>query len=1151
MKIKKVLVANRGEIAIRIFRACVELNLKTIGIYTYEDRYSQHRYKADESYQIGGNNEPLKPYLDMDAIIQLATEKEADAIHPGYGFLSENAEFARRCRKQGIIFIGPDPEIMEQLGDKVSGKKIAKACRVPIIESSTKKLTTLKIALEEAKRIGYPLMLKAAAGGGGRGMRIIRTKTDLETAFDAARREAKNAFGDDTVFLEKYVDNPKHIEVQIVGDRHGNIVHLFERDCSVQRRFQKVVEIAPSVGLSDKIRQQLFNHALAIARKVSYNNVGTMEFLVDRSGNIYFIEVNPRIQVEHTVTEMVTGIDLIKTQIFIAGGYKLSDQQIKIANQKALQVNGYAMQCRITTEDPENNFLPDYGTITTYRSAAGFGIRLDAGSLYQGSTVSPFFDSMLVKVSAKGRTLDGACRKMDRALREFRIRGVKTNIPFLLNIIEHPKFVKGAATVNFIQDHPELFKLKAQLDRATKIVKFLGNIVVNGNPDVKFTDPNKRLETPIIPSYDKQGAYPKGTKDLLTKLGPDEFSKWLKKEKKIQYTDTTMRDAHQSLLATRMRTIDMLEVTKAFAKEHPQTFSLEVWGGATFDVCLRFLHENPWKRLAEIRKAAPNILLQMLLRGSNAVGYTAYPDNLIEKFVEEAWHTGVDIFRIFDSLNWIKAMEPSINFVRKRTEGLAEVCLCYTGNILDPKRTKYDLKYYIRLAKDIENSGAHILAIKDMAGLLKPYAASELISALKSEINIPIHLHTHDTSSLQVATYLKAIEAGVDVVDVALGGLSGLTSQPNFNATVEMMQFHKRENPYNIESLNKFSNYWETIREYYYPFESGLKAGTAEVFKHEIPGGQYSNLRPQAIALGLGDKFEEIKQRYTEVNHLFGDIIKVTPSSKVVGDMAQYLVSNGLTVEDVLEKGDSISFPESVQSFFKGNLGQPTGGFPKKLQKIVLKNAKPFTNRPNAHLKPIDFDNEFNAFLKKFQKGFGRTLVITDFLSWKLYPKVWESAYKMHVEYDDVSKIPTKNFFYGMKPHEETVFEIAPGKTIIVKLLSVGQPNAEGMRTVFFKVNGQTRNVEIADKHLAVEKIENPKIDSKDSNQIGAPLQGLLSIIIVKEGQKVKKNDPLFVIEAMKMESTVIAPFNGTIKKIFLKPGTMVQTDDLILNLKN
>jgi pyruvate carboxylase len=1147
MKIKKVLIANRGEIAIRIFRACVELNLETVGIYTYEDRYSQHRYKADESYQIGSNDEPLKPYLDMDAIIHLAKEKGVDAIHPGYGFLSENAEFARKCQENGIIFIGPNPEVMDKLGDKISAKKVAKKIGIPIIESSQKKLSSPKIALQEAKRIGFPVMLKAAAGGGGRGMRVIHEPGELETGFNEARREAKNAFGDDSVFLEKFVENPKHIEIQIVGDHEGNVVHLFERDCSVQRRFQKVIEMAPSLGAPEKIRQKLFDYSISLAKSVKYNNVGTVEFLVDQEWNIYFIEVNPRIQVEHTVTEMVTGIDLIKTQIFIAGGYKLESNQIKIKDQDSIGLNGFALQCRVTTEDPEKDFQPDYGTITTYRSAAGFGIRLDAGSLYQGVTISPFFDSMLVKVSAHSRTLDGACRRMDRALKEFRIRGVKTNIPFLLNIINQPTFKSGDATVNFIKANPSLFHIESSLDRATKATKFMGEIVVNGNPDVKYVDPNKELENPVIPEYDEYGPYPKGSKDLLTELGPEAFSKWLKKEKKIHYTDTTMRDAHQSLLATRMRSIDMMAVAEAFAKEHPQTFSLEVWGGATFDVCLRFLHEDPWRRLEDLRRAVPNILLQMLLRGSNAVGYTAYPDNLIERFVEEAWNTGVDIFRIFDSLNWMKAMEPSIKFVRKRTKGLAEVSLCYTGDILDPKKTKYNLKYYVQMAKDIENAGAHILAIKDMAGLLKPYAAKELISALKSEIDLPIHLHTHDTSSVQCATYLKAIEAGVDVVDVALGGLSGLTSQPNFNSMVEIMKLHKRENPYNIKSLDKFSTYWETVREHYYPFESGLKAGTAEVFQHEIPGGQYSNLRPQAIALGLGDKFEEIKERYAEVNQMFGDIIKVTPSSKVVGDMAQFMVSNGLSVSDVMEKGDEISFPESVQSFFRGDLGQPLGGFPKKLQKIVLKNQKPFTNRPNAHLAPVNFNEEFDDFKLKFQKGFGRALVMTDFLSWKLYPKVWEEAVIFYLEYHRVSTIPTRNFYFGMKPHEEAVFELAPGKTIILKLLSVGSPHPDGMRTVFFKVNGQSRNVEVPDKSLVVEKIENQKTDPNNPDQIGAPLQGRISEVLVKEGQRVKKNTPLFVIEAMKMESTVIATKPGKIKTIHLKSGNMVFADDLII----
>ena len=1150
MKIKKILVANRGEIAIRVLRACTELNIATVAIYTYEDRYSQHRNKADESYQIGDDNQPLKPYLDMDGIIDLAKSKNVDAIHPGYGFLSENSEFARRCAQNNIVFIGPDPEVMDALGDKITAKKIAAQCQVPIIESNTKELTSLKIAISQAESIGYPLMLKAASGGGGRGMRIIRSAEDLETNFDSARNESLNAFGDDTMFLEKYVENPKHIEVQIVADRHGNIRHLFERDCSVQRRHQKVVEIAPSFNVSTTVKENLYKYAVAIATKVSYNNIGTVEFLVDPEDNIYFIEVNPRIQVEHTVTEMVTGIDLVKTQIFIAGGYKLSDEQIKIYGQDTLATYGFALQCRLTTEDPENNFTPDYGNVTTYRSASGMGIRLDAGSIYQGYQVSPFFDSMLVKVSSHGRTLDGATRKMVRALKEFRIRGVKTNIHFLQNVIQHPTFKDGKVTVNFIQNTPALFDIKLPQDRTSKVVQFLAEVIVNGNSDVKNIEENKVFRNPKVPKFNLSDPYPKGTKDMLTELGPEQFCAWLKDEKKIHFTDTTMRDAHQSLLATRMRTFDMLKVAESFAKNHPNTFSMEVWGGATFDVCLRFLHESPWTRLRELRKAVPNILFQMLLRGSNGVGYKAYPDNLIEKFVEKSWENGVDIFRIFDSLNWVKAMEPSISYVRNKTGGIAEAALSYTGDILDVNETKYNLKYYTQLAKDLENAGAHMIAIKDMAGLLKPYAATELVAALKDTVNVPIHLHTHDTSSLQTATYLKAIEAGVDVVDVALSGLSGLTSQPNFNATVEMMKGQPRAHAFDMPKLNQFSNFWEDTRELYYPFESGLKAGTAEVFEHEIPGGQYSNLRPQATALGLADRFDEVKKMYAEVNKLFGNLIKVTPSSKVVGDMAIFMVTNNLTTADVMERGEEISFPDSVISFFVGDLGQPTGGFPKKLQKIILKNRKPYTNRPNAHLKPIDFDLEYKAFKKKFQKGFTRPIEMEDFLSYTLYPKVFEQAHENYKTYGNLALVPTKNFFYGMKLREETLIELEPGKTVIIKLLSIGIPNEEGMRTVFFKVNGENRFVEILDTSLNIKVETNTKIDPADDNQIGAPLQGSLYKVLVKKGQEVQENDPLFIIEAMKMETTVVAFKSGKIKTVTLKEGQMVKQNDLVVTIE-
>ncbi|GHC42621.1 pyruvate carboxylase [Ulvibacter litoralis] len=1150
MEIKKVLVANRGEIAIRVLRACTEINIQTVAIFTYEDRYSQHRYKADEAYQIGENNEPLKPYLDSDQIIALAKSKGVDAIHPGYGFLSENSEFARKCKANNIIFIGPDPEVMDALGDKITAKKIAVKCKVPIIESNENELTSLKVALAEADKIGYPLMLKAASGGGGRGMRIVRNPEHLELYFDSARNESLNAFADDTMFLEKYVEDPKHIEVQIVADNHGNIRHLFERDCSVQRRHQKVVEVAPSFNVSEKVKNELYTYAISIAKEVNYNNVGTVEFLVDREDNVYFIEVNPRIQVEHTVTEMVTGIDLIKTQIFVAGGYKLSDKQIKIYDQDTLATYGFALQCRLTTEDPENDFTPDYGTITTYRSASGMGIRLDAGSIYQSYSVSPFFDSMLVKVSAHGRTLDGAVRKMTRALKEFRIRGVKTNIHFLQNVIQHETFKEGKASVNFIQNTPELFNIKLSQDRTSKITQYLGEVIVNGNPDVKFKDDSKIFRSAKIPKFDSNAPYPKGTKDLLTELGPEKFCAWLKDEKKIHYTDTTIRDAHQSLLATRMRSYDMLKVAESYAKNHPNTFSIEMWGGATFDVALRFLHESPWTRLRQLRKLMPNILFQMLLRGSNGVGYKAYPDNLIEKFIEKSWENGIDIFRIFDSLNWVKAMEPSINFVRNKTGGIAEAAISYTGNILDKNETKYNLKYYTQLAKDLENAGAHMIAIKDMAGLLSPYAATELVGALKDTLNIPLHLHTHDTSSIQSATYLKAIEAGVDVVDVALGGLSGLTSQPNFNSIVEMMKHQERAHHFDTNTLNQFSNYWEDVRELYYPFESGLKSGTAEVYQHEIPGGQYSNLRPQATALGLGDRFDEVKKMYGNVNTLFGNLVKVTPSSKVVGDMAIFMVTNDLSPQDVMERGQDISFPESVINFFKGDLGQPLGGFPKELQKIILKNNEPYTDRPNAHLKPIDFNAEYKSFQKKFQPGFTRPIEFEDFLSYSLYPRVFEDAHQKHNLYGNVAILPTENFFYGMKVGQEVLIDLEPGKTIIVKLLSIGNANDEGVRIVFFKVNGENRLVEVLDKSLNIKKIENLKADVSDASQMGAPLQGMLYKVLVKKGQEIKKNDPLFIIEAMKMETTVTATKAGKVKSITLKPGTMVFKNDLVVTVE-
>ena len=1139
---KKLLVANRGEIAIRILRAASELKIRTVAIYTYEDRYSLHRYKADEAYQVGNDDDPLKPYLDIQEIIALAKREGVDAIHPGYGFLSENDDFAEACRNAGITFVGPDPEVMRQLGDKVAAKIVARKAEVPLIEDSKEPLTSLDIALAEADRIGYPIMVKAASGGGGRGMRVVRSQSELERAFTEARSEAGKAFGDDTIFLEKFIDNPKHIEVQLLGDNYGNLVHLFERDCSVQRRFQKVVEVAPSLGLKQETRDALYEYALRIGRTVNYNNAGTVEFLVDADENIYFIEVNPRVQVEHTITEEVTGVDIVRSQILIAQGAPLADKRIYLRSQDDVECHGYAIQCRITTEDPENNFTPDYGTIVAYRSAGGFGIRLDAGNCYAGAKISPFYDSLLVKVSAWGRTLKGASERLYRALTEFRIRGVKTNKGFVENVITNPEFYRGQATVRFIEDHPELFQMQRYMNRATRLLNYLAHTAVNGNAQAKGLPAKPNFRDPVVPAYNRFDPYPEGSRDRLKKLGREEFARQLSQDKKTHYTDTTFRDAHQSLLATRMRTRDMLRVAEGYAKNHPEVFSMEVWGGATFDVCMRFLHEDPWDRLRQFRAAMPNMLLQMLLRGSNAVGYKAYPDNLVVNFIEKASETGIDIFRIFDSLNWVEAMKVSITAVRERTESLAEACLCYTGDILQPG-TKYDLQYYLDLARQLEDAGAHLLAIKDMAGLLKPQSARILITELKKATDLPIHLHTHDTSSIQNTTYWEAIQAGVDVVDVAISSMSGLTSQPNFNSLVAMMEGHERENPIKLDTLNGYANYWEDVREYYYPFESGLKAGTAEVYDHEIPGGQYSNLRPQAEALGLGDKFNTIKKNYAEVNELFGDLVKVTPSSKVVGDMALYLTSNGYTVNDVRERGATMSFPESVVSLFRGDLGQPPGGFPKDIQEIILKGQKPFTDRPNAHLEPVDFDKEFKAF----QKEFGEYCNELDFLSYQLYPKVFREFYENWKRFGEVWRLPTHAFWYAVKPNEELFVEISQGKHIIVKLLFVSEPDERGMCTVSFELNGQQRVIQVAKEGFQSTKPSHRKIETDD--HIGAPLQGRLATVMVKAGDTVKENQPLFIIEAMKMETTISAPRAGTISQVVLPAGELVDQNDLVIEL--
>ncbi|MDT8321451.1 MAG: pyruvate carboxylase [Xanthomonadales bacterium] len=1141
-EINKILVANRGEIAIRILRAAAELGIRTVSVFTHEDRFSPHRYKSDEAYQVGDDDEPLKPYLDIEAIIEIARLNQVDAIHPGYGFLSENVAFATRCREEGIVFVGPSPEAMAMLGDKVQAKQNAIAAGLPVIEDSHEKLESLDIARRAAQRIGFPLMLKAAAGGGGRGMRVVRDANALETAWRDARSEALKAFGDDTVFLEKFIEAPKHIEVQVLGDQYGNLVHLFERDCSVQRRFQKVVEVAPSTGLAEKTRQALYDYALAITRHVGYSNAGTVEFLVDAEENIFFIEVNPRIQVEHTVTEQITGIDIVRSQIQIARGHRLSDPELNIPSQESVRCNGFAVQCRITTEDPENSFQPDYGTLIAYRSAAGFGIRLDVGAAYVGARVSPFFDSMLVKVTSQGRTLQGAIQRGHRALREFRIRGVKTNIGFLENVLEHPTFQSGQTTVNFIDSHPELFEIKQPFDRATKTLRYIGNVIVNGNSDVRHVDPGKRLRKPQIPPFNRLAEFPRGSRNRLQEMGPEAFCRQVREQNQILYTDTTFRDAHQSLLATRVRSVDMLAVAEGFAKAHPQLFSMEMWGGATFDVSMRFLHECPWRRLQQLREAMPNVLFQMLFRGSNAVGYTAYPDNLIEKFIEESWNNGIDLFRIFDSLNWIEGMKRSIQVVRERTGGIAEATICYTGDVLNREPGyRYNLQYYLDMARRLEDEGAHMLALKDMAGLLKPYAAELLIPALRSAVAIPVHLHTHDTSSMQAATLLKAIDNGVDVVDLCLSSMSGLTSQVNMNSLIAALQGHEREQPFDLVSLNQYANYWEAVREYYYPFESGLKAGTAEVYDHEIPGGQYSNLRPQAIALGLEHRFEQIKKNYAVVNRMFGDIVKVTPSSKVVGDMALFMTANGLNEKDVMEQGDTLAFPQSVVDLFSGKLGQTEGGFPPALAERVLKGKKPLSERPGASLDPVDFDAEFAAF----REAFDDSLEMLDFLSYRMYPEVFRSYYEHRQEYGDIDYLPTPAFLFGLQQGQEILVKLQRGKTISIRFIYRSKPDENGNCKVTFELNGQTRSVLINDESATPKVARYRKATEK--NEMGAPLMGRLSSVLIKPGDTVDKDTPIFVIEAMKMETTITAPVEGKVKAVHLEAGTLVEQGDLVV----
>jgi len=1141
-KFRKIMAANRGEIAIRIFRACTELGISTVAIYSEEDKLSLHRYKADEAYLVGKGKSPIDAYLGIDEIIALAKQIDVDAIHPGYGFLSENAEFAEKCEAAGIAFIGPTAEMQRALGDKVAARKVAMEAGVPTVPGTEDPIEHEEEALIFAKNYGYPIIIKAAAGGGGRGMRVARTKKELLEGLVAARSEAKASFGNSAVFLERYLENPKHIEVQVLGDNHGNLVHFYERDCSIQRRHQKVVEFAPSLSLTQKVREELCTAALKIAGQVHYRNAGTVEFLIDQEGNWYFIEMNPRIQVEHTVTEMITGRNLVQAQILVSEGRKLTDPEINIPSQSAIDMRGYAIQCRITTEDPTNNFAPDFGTITTYRSAAGFGVRLDAGNAFTGSQITSHYDSLLVKVTAWGLTFADAAHVMHRSLQEFRVRGVKTNIPFLENVVTHKVFLAGTCDTSFIEKHPELLAIREKQDRATKVLTFLGDVVVNGSPGVARPLKSAELLEARVPEVDFRKRRPSGSRDLLMELGAEGLSKWILGQKKLLLTDTTMRDAHQSLLATRVRTHDLLKIAPATSYLASELFSLEMWGGATFDVSMRFLKEDPWQRLHKLSEAIPNILFQMLLRGSNAVGYTNYPDNVVQRFVEEAAASGIDIFRVFDSLNWTTGMKVAMEAVRK-TGKICEAAICYTGDITDPARDKYPLEYYVAMAKELEQMGAHILAIKDMAGLLKPMAAYKLVKALKENIGIPVHLHTHDTSSNGNATLLMACQAGVDIADAALSSISGLTAQPNLNALVAALKGSEWDPQVDEEGLQKLANYWETVRDYYVPFESGLKSGTAEVYHHEIPGGQYSNYKPQVAGLGLLDRWEECKEMYHKVNLLFGDIVKVTPSSKVVGDMAMFLVKNNLQPEDVFTKGDELTFPESVVGMFKGMLGQPYQGWPAELQKIILKGEEPITCRPGELLEPVDFEAE----RKKAEAKVGHPVNDKDLMSFILYPHVYPEFDKHRQEYSDTSVIPTPIFFYGLEPGQETSLDIEPGKTLIIKLNAIGRVHPDGTRHIYFELNGNARSVVVRDQSVVTDEAVREKADKGNPKHVGAPMPGKVLKLAVKAGDEVKTGDILMVTEAMKMETNIKAKEDGKIAEVKFKEGEKVEKEDLLI----
>ncbi len=1152
-RIRTLLIANRGEIAIRVMRAANELGIRTVAIYSQEDRFSLHRMKADESYLVGQGKTPLEAYLDIHDIVRIARDAGAEAVHPGYGFLSENPEFAEVCAASGLIFIGPTPDTMRKLGNKVSARNLAIAAGVPVMPATPPLPVDEAEIVRLANQVGFPVMLKASWGGGGRGMRVVEEAGQLRDAVAAARREAKAAFGNDEVYLEKLVRRARHLEVQLLGDSHGNLVHLFERDCTVQRRNQKVVERAPAFFLTDAERSELCEAALKIGRAVRYCNAGTVEFLQDSdSGKFYFIEVNPRIQVEHTVTEAVTGIDIVQAQIRIAEGDAIGSPQSGVPEQKDIRLQAHALQCRVTTEDPENNFVPDYGRITAYRSPAGFGVRLDAGTAYAGAIITRSYDSLLVKVTTWAPTPERAIARMHRALWEFRIRGVVTNLRFCDQVISHPKFLDASYTTKFIDETPELFHSPKKRDRATRLLNFIGDVVVNGNAEVKHRPRPLRLQEAALPAIPltplhvdgRPGSKP-GSKQRLDELGPEKFAAWMLAQKAVLLTDTTMRDAHQSLLATRFRTRDLERIAPYYASLVPNLFSMECWGGATFDVAMRFLKECPWERLVALREAMPNLLLQMLLRSANAVGYTNYPDNVVRYFVEQAAKNGIDLFRVFDSLNWVENMRVAMDAVLK-TGKLCEAALCYTGNLLDPARTKYDLKYYLGLARELQAAGAHIIGIKDMAGLCQPHAAFTLVKALKDEIGLPIHFHTHDTSGIAAASVLAAIDAGVDAVDGALDSMSGLTSQPNLTSIVESLRHGPRDSGVDPEKLRLLSDYWSQVRQLYAPFESDLRSGASEVYVHGMPGGQFTNLREQARSLGIDDaRWPEVARAYAEVNDMFGDIIKVTPTSKVVGDMALLMVTSGLSAQAVLDPKVEVAFPESVVQLFRGDIGQPPGGFPPALQKKILKGATPLTVRPGQVLPAADLSK---ARVEAAAKC-GREISDAELASYLMYPKVFVDYLREAVEFGSLRDLPTEIFFYGMQSDDEVAVDIERGKTLIIRFVATSDADDDGTRTVFFELNGQPRSVKVADRSKVALRPPRRKIETNNPNHIGAPMPGTVATVGVVAGSKVAQGDVLATIEAMKMETSVRADRDGTIGEVVAKPGEAVDAKDLLFIL--